>query len=254
MERITFEKLNAVYQLNTKYSKLKTEDYNSSYSCMWEVNAQRNTTSSSYVFIMDRKEVRINGKPVEKLMDRVVYEMGSALYPVRLEVTGQMEPMRILNYEEILERRKAIEEKCRKDYPGDVINRYIKHSEKYFSKPRVLLLSLYNDSFIKLYFRNLFEIPVEKDVRERVDFYNFPLSEMKSSYYCTITKPEENKRKLYGPLMAIIPGQDGQAQIEYSFSPQGNPVMINGVFTAKKDLKEYRKKIDINLQGNTDKK
>ena len=247
MEKLTFNSMQAIYLLDTEYRKLKGENYVSEYSCRWHLTARYSSTTESYEFTLYRSDVKINGEKVEKLMDRIVLEIGSSLYPVRFEVSAQMQILRIINYDEIVDRWRVTTEKCRNEHPGDVIERYIRHSSEGISDERALLLSLYKDSFINLYFRNLYMLP-EEDERERVEWQNFPLREMKSTYYCTIEKPEENRRRLNGPLMVILPGQKGSADIDFIYGPCGELEDITGEFSATKDGNRYIKRVHIRLQ------
>lgn len=245
MKKLSFKTLKAVYLLNTEYRKLKEEDYVSAYSCQWHLKAQYDPASKTYTFDLDRKDVKIDRKKVEQLMDRIMLEIGNSLYPLRFEVTPQLQVNQIINYDEIVGRWRETTQKCRDEHPGDIMERYIEHSSGSFSNQRTLLLSLYRDSFINLYFRNLYELPQSPDERERMEWQNFPLSEMKSSYFCTIEEPEENRRKLEGPLMAIIPSQEGHGQVDFMYGEYGEPEEIDGLFTAIHDGKHYRKKIQI---------
>ena len=68
---------------------------------------------------------------------------------------------------------------------------------------------------------------------------------MKSTYYCKIDKPEENERRLEGSFMAIIPGQSGMAEIDYTYGTKNVPKKISGLFTVTSDSKQYQKKIDV---------
>lgn len=248
MKGLSFKKMNVVYGLETEYRKHKSEDYVSTYSCLWEVKGTYEEASNSYEFCLERKDVKINGKKVEKLMDRIVYEIGSSLYPIRLKVSAQLGVSQILNYDEVVERWKAVTEKCRQEHPGEVLERYIRYSRDSISTPRSLLLSLFNDSFINLYFRNLYIVPEDKNIRERVEILNFPLQEIKSCYFCTIEAPEAETRKLEGALMVIVPGQEGHAEIDFKYHPKGVPDTVAGVFSAIHNGKEYRKTIKIALQ------
>ncbi len=200
MEKLSFRTLQAVYLLNTEYRKLKEEDYVSAYSCQWHLKAQYDPASKTYTFDLDRKDVKIDRKKAEKLMNRIMLEIGNSLYPLRLEVTPQLQINKIINYDEIEGRWREATQKCRDEHPGDIMERYIEHSSGSFSSQRALLRSFYRDSFINLYFRNLYALPQSPDERERMEWQNFPLSEMKSCYFCTIEGPEQNRRKLEGPL------------------------------------------------------
>ena len=245
MDGILLGKTDLIYGLKTEYRELKTQDYISEYSCIWHVKALYDNTVQSYEFSLDRSEVKINNREPEKLMDRIMFETGSSLYPVRFKVSKQMEISQIINYAEITGRWKETAGKCSDEYPGDVMNRYMEYSAASLSNPRTFLRSLYNDSFINLYFRNLYILPQSEDERERIELNNFPLREMKSTYYCTIKAPEANMRKLEGTLMAIISDQKGTASIDYTYGKQGEPENITGIFTAGNDSRQFQKKITV---------
>jgi hypothetical protein len=247
MDGISIKKEDWVFSLKTEYRRLKATDYVSAYSCLWHVKANYNSNTQLCDFSLDRSEVKINNREPEKLMDRIVYEIGSSLYPMRLNISQQMEIVQISNYGEVVDRWKETAEKCRNEHPGEVIDRYIDYSSANISTPLSLKRSLYGDSFFNLYFRNLYLLPEDEEERECVELPNFPEKGMKSAYYCKIQAPSATVRRLDGTLMAILPSQEGVADIDYTLGVHGAPETIAGSFTAVNRSGQYQKKIAVDL-------
>ena len=140
------------------YCRKDFEQPISDYRCRWLIKACYNAQADMYEFTLDRKDISISHQENLKLMDKISMEMGNVFYPLQLLTVPTMGVQKIVNLGNIKRRwtEKAVE--CCLAYPGEVLEQYLEDSENNMSNDRKLCKYLYRDSFINMYFRNMYAL------------------------------------------------------------------------------------------------
>ena len=227
MERLLFGSMQAGYRIESKYIIDSEENDCSTYSSKLQVSAQYEKEKDNYTFILNRSEALLNGKPAGKLMDRIMCEAGSSLYPLHLRVSPHLWILDVLNFNEIKQRW----QQCAGDWmakaPSPELERYFRFSEKNLANSKTLITSLYRDTFCNLYFRDIFTPTGDDEVR-LIRWQNFPEREMDQSYLYQIKPEEANRIRLSGEIMKIVPEHNGTFDTVYETGDQGEIQRIKG--------------------------
>lgn len=247
MERLILQHLKTSYLFCSEYRRKDFEQAISDYRCRWLIKACYNAQTDMYEFTLDRKDISISHQENLKLMDKISMEMGNAFYPLQLLTVPTMGVQKIVNLGDIKRRWTEKAAECRLAYPGEVLEQYLEDSENNMSNDRKLCKYLYRDSFINMYFRNMYALTAEEE-REFFEWYHFPQPNVLSTYFCTI-EGSENKRIFKGERMAIAPTQTGTASGEYLYGNEGDIREIKASFSAIYEQYEFEKRICI-IQDN----
>lgn len=243
MERLTSGQLETSYSFYSEHIRKDREQPVSDYRCRWLVKGCRNTATDLYEFTLERKDISVSHQENLKLMDKISMEMGNAFYPLRILTAPTLGVREIVNIVDIRRRWTEKATECRATYPGEILEQYLENSEENMSDDRELCRFLYRDSFINMYFRNMYALTGEEE-REFFEWYNFPQPNVLSTYFCTI-EGDANKRTFAGERMAIVPSQTGVASGAYLYGKEGEIRRIDASFTAKYEQHEYEKRIRI---------
>lgn len=117
-----------------------------------KVNCPRIINHISYLYIIDRKQVYINDKIPHTTADEFAEQCGKVIYPLHLLISQAGAVRGIANHCEIAERWKQKKEYLLKRYQGDLIEWYIRETEKGIGNKEALLRNLQQDWFLSLYF------------------------------------------------------------------------------------------------------
>ena len=240
MERLLFGFMQAGYRIESKYSINSGEHYGSTFSSKLHVIARYEKERDSYTFILNRSEVLLNEKPAEKLMDRVMCEMGNSLYPIHLRVSPHLWILDVLNFNEIKQRRQQCADAWRAKASSDELERYFWFSEKNTADSKTLIASLYRDTFFNLYFRDIFT-PTENDETKLIRWQNFPVREMDQSYLYQIKPEGVNRFRLSGEIMKIKPEHSGTFDTVYETGDRGEIRRIKGRIESEWEGNRYQK-------------
>jgi len=228
------------YRIESKYIMDSEENYCSTFSSKLHVVARYEKERDSYTFILNRSEVLLNGKPAEKLMDRVMCEMGNCLYPLHLRVSPRLWVSDVLNFNEIKQRRQQCADDWKAKASSDELERYFWFSKKNTADSKTLIASLYRDTFFNLYFRDIFT-PTEDDDVRTICWQNFPVRETDQSYFYRINPEGVNRFRLSGEIMQIKPEHNGTFDTVYETGDGGEIRRIKGRIESDREGTRYRK-------------
>lgn len=247
MEGISLKSLSAEYLVKNKYSKGTDENSHSVFSCVFHLNVVHDDINNRYNYTIRRADVQIDGKPVKKLMDRIICEIGNSIYPISLVVTPQMQIIDVNNYEDIKKNWADCTKTLLKKYPSYAMSRYVKMSEKNILDKNSFIQSLYQDTFFNAYFRDIYT-PMSEDEACSILWRNFPKRQMSQTYLYQINSSED-KIILSGNIMQIVPEQEGYCTIEYKLGEKGEILDIKGKIESKHDNKLYKKEISVKSEN-----
>jgi hypothetical protein len=255
MEKLSFDSLRADYKVCSEYIIQTEEHYCSSFDCTLNITALYNTADENYEFIINRSNVLINGKEATKLMDKIICEIGNALYPLRLKVSPLLCILNVMNFHEIIHRRKKCIEKLTDKYPAYQIERHIMESGKNFSGEQKFIHALYQNVFFNLYFRDIYT-PAQTDEAFPILWANFPKRGMNRTYLYQIKAIDESQINTVGEIMKVLPEQQGHYDMMYEIGKYGEIHAVKGKITGTDNTKEYIKQVCVesfNLKTNTTK-
>jgi hypothetical protein len=247
MEKLSFEAMQAVYYLESEYLIGNEVNYCSAFNSKLRINALYEKGKDRYRFFVDRSDVFLNGKPVRKRMDKIIYEIGKSLYPLYLVVSPFLRIMDVSNFEEVKIRRQNCADKLLNENPSDDLVRYIRLSGKNLSDNKSFINSLYQDVFFNLYFRNIFTQTADNEVR-LMQWQNFPKSGMNNSYLYTVKSMEDKKVHLAGEVMKVDPDSNGAFSMEYKLGNEGEIRSIDGEIETSWERKNYIKRLSVKAE------
>jgi hypothetical protein len=200
-----------------------------------------------YCFNLNRSNVLLNDKKPETLTDRILYEIGTSLYPLKLKVSPFLQIIDVNNREEIYSRWKKCTEKCLQKNNTELLRNYVHTNEAIFSKKERFIELLYRDTFVKLYFRNIYRQTDEKEAI-LIRWDNFPESKMNSSYLYQLEKTD-SMIQTSGKIMKILPHQEGFYQMKYKVGTRGEIFEICGTVDNQHNGKKYAKQIAVTSEN-----
>lgn len=213
-----------------------------------QVTAQYDGINDLYLFDIQRMETLLNGKPIEKLMDRVMYDVGNSCYPIRLRVSPRLWITEVINYNEIKYRRQTCMQDWLEKAPSPELERYARFSEKNMANGKTFISSLYRDSFYNLYFRDIFT-PTEGDEVRMIRWYNFPEREMDQSYLYTLKPESANNIRMDGEIMKIVSEQNGTLEVVYETGDKGEIRQIAGKIASESGSHVYIKQFSLKSES-----
>ena len=219
----------------------------SSFKCNISLEASYEKEHDFYYFRLDRRKVLLNNRKPEKLMDRIVYEIGNSLYPLKLKVSPYLQIVNVDNLKEIYSRWKACTEKSLQKNDTEQLRKYIRIAGANFFGKEQFIESLYRDTFVKLYFRDIYKQTAENE-RKLIRWDNFPEGKMNSSYLYRVEQTDSMIRTT-GEVMKILPDMEGTYQMEYKIGMKGEIGEINGSVDKLHNNKKYSKQITITAEN-----
>jgi hypothetical protein len=252
MEKMLFGSLYAVYRMEIRYAINNSpdsgeENYRSVFAEKWHVNARCEKERDVYVFTLNRSETLLNGKPPEKLMDRIMHEAGSAYYPLSLLVSPRLGIRDVVNFAEVKRRWQECARKLQESTPSPELERYFRFSEKNLADSRTFTAMLYRNAFYNLYFRDIFT-PTPKGEVHLIRWENFPEREMNQSYLYQVKPVGENKIHLSGEIMKIVPEHRGIYDSTYETGPLGEIQRISGKIETEWEENRYTKQFSLEAE------
>jgi plasmid maintenance system killer protein len=251
MKKMLFDRMNAVYRIKSRYDKVSLDGgdhYSSVFNEKWHINAQLNKEQDLYVFILNRSETLLNGKPPEKLMDKIMLETGNSYYPVHLLVSPQLIIMDIINFDGIIEKWKKCALDLQERMSSPELERYLRFSENNLAGSRKFISSLYRNAFYKLYFRDIFTSTTDDEVR-LIRWDNFPEREMNQSYLYQVKPSGENEIRLSGEIMKIVPEHNGTYDSTYETGTFGEILRITCHIETEWEGSRYTKHLQIEAEA-----
>lgn len=248
MERILFKALSADYLVSSKYIKGTEADYHTVFSAVYRLNIVYDEGNNRYNCKINRSDVLIDGKPVKKLMDRILLEIGDGIYPLSLNISPNLQITNILNYEEVKNRWTNRTRKLLKKYPSYPMTRYVKMSGKNISDREKLVDALYRDTFFNVYFRDIYSPTADKEAYP-ILWVNFPERGMNLTYLYEINPMKESKINTSGDVMQIVPGQEGHLTMDYKLGEKGEIHGITGIVESRHQNKLYMKQISVKSEN-----
>lgn len=247
MEGFSFDSLHACYKLESVYTVQSKDYYQSAYSSHIDIQANIDEKDGNYNFIITRSNVLLNGKPVSKLMDRIMYEIGNSLYPLVIKASNRSEIIDILNFDEIKVRWTRCGNYFIKKYPSYQLDHYISMSEKNLISKEDFIISLYQDTFTNIYFRNIYT-PPGKNEAGLIKWQNFPEKEMNQSYLYQMEIIDKDEILLSGEIMQIVPEHNGTFNMEYKTGKYGEILHTTGKVESNYKGKLYFKEITLDAE------
>lgn len=244
MKGLSFKSLSAQYIVNNTYIVGTEENYHSNFCCRYHINILYNDISCYYNFKIYRSDIRIDEKPVRKLMDRIIMEIGESIYPLSIIVSPNLEILDILNFKEIKERWHDCTKNLLEKYPSRQLERYVNMSKKNVSDIPSCINSLYKDTFFNVYFRDIYT-PTEEDEALPILWNNFPRREMNQTYLCQVNPMKEHNICITGDIMQIVPSYEGYCTMDYELGKKGEIQDISGKIRCKYKTETYIKQISV---------
>lgn len=116
---------------------------------------------------------KINGQEADLVADELAIKAASCLYPLNLLVTRQDGIIGINNIDEIQKRWLDVRKNMLNYNEGEIIEKYLRITEKSIKDEEALLLSLKNDWFLYAYFNRIYQTYTSEYVIE--NFIKVPL-------------------------------------------------------------------------------
>lgn len=190
--------------------------------------------------LLKRYDVQIE-HAISSVVNTSMIELGESLYPVELNIHPDGKICKIINFEEIRERRKNKASELLNRFLAVNFRKYIEMSQDNLIDEKALQKALLKDSFIQLYFSCASGLPF------CYTCHNFPQKGLKSSYYCNINKKEADafvyvaRPAFPDPSCKIMRGD-----IISKISAEGSLSGIKAGFMLQQEGREaYRREIDI---------
>ena len=247
-EGTLFKSLSADYFVKNKYKKGTKDDSHTEFSCVYHLNAVYDAVHGYYTYTIGRSDILIDDRPVKKLMDKIICEIGDSIYPVSLAVTPWMQIRDVVNYEEIRQRWTDCTKELLRKYPSYPMRRYVKMSERNISDKEKLISSLYKDTFFNVYFRDIYT-PTEENEAMSILWENFPKREMNQTYQYQVSPMQVGRISTSGEVMQIVPGQEGNYSMDYTLGEEVEILDITGNIESKYQDKLYAKQISVKSQN-----
>lgn len=204
-----------------------------SYSSKVEIVIRKNLLNKHVVTLQRKYDIRIDGQSPEKVMDHLMMELGSSLYPLSFYVV-ESNHFEIVNFENIVAKW---EEKCREmleERPTIEFVNYVELARTNLTTDG-LITALSRDSFYQLYFADI-------DLDSfKIDCCNFPGCGSKTTYCGTAQKKNvgAQEHKYYDLDLAFnYPDTDGSGFLSYTLFPQGDIKLVEGEFRLANDGSE----------------
>lgn len=247
MERLSLKSLSTVYDLQSRYVVETEENYCSVYSCAYHLDASYESESDRYIFKISRSGMQIDGKPVGKLMDKIMLEIGNSIYPLALSVSPQMKIEDVMNYAEVKQRWTECTKEQLENHPSAEMERYVDRSRRNMSDINSFIDSLRADTFFNVYFRNIY-VPTPRGEANLIQWSNFPRREMNQTYLYRVGLAEENRIDVSGQIMQIVPEQNGSYTMSYEVGAMGEIIDITGSVESRYQGRLYQKCISIKVE------
>ena len=239
--------MQAVYRMESNYIIDSEENYGPVFGSKIHIAAQYDKGKDIYTFIINQTEALLDGKPAEKLMDRIMHEAGCSYYPLFLSVSPRLWILDVPNFKEVKLLRQECAGNLRKKMPSPELERYFRFSEKNMENSKTFIASLYRNSFYKLYFRDIFT-PAAKDEVRLIHWPNFPSRDTDRSCWYRVNPVEANKIRLSGQIMKIAPEHNGTFEAVYETGPDGEIRRINGKIETRVENKSYIKRLSLDAE------
>jgi hypothetical protein len=169
-----FRTLTSLYSVAVTY---RLPDYTEQrYDSKIVVKAQRK--KEKYLFTLEERfGIQLNNEAPQKVMDRLMTQLGNSLYPIELYVSERGELLAVPNFEQIKNVwLKTAKELLRQNKTLEFKN-YLEAAQMNLSDEQKFLKVLPKDNFIQLFFKDYAENKVE------LAFVNFPFQNRKTNYY-----------------------------------------------------------------------
>lgn len=117
-----------------------------------ECRFQNYTNNGNYLLFLNRKQVFINDKLPQNKLYEMADEMAKTIYPVILHINKDNKIIDIVNYKEILTRKKSTLQRLSEYFKGDTAQTCLSNFERHCSNPNIIIRALESDLFYKLLF------------------------------------------------------------------------------------------------------
>ncbi|ELY2018669.1 hypothetical protein SL053_002600 [Flavobacterium psychrophilum] len=112
--------------------------------------------SSSNILEINRKQVYINNKEPEFIIEQLADKISQTIFPIQVKLSGQGEIEAIENHEEIKKRWASNQESLKDYYEEDITEKIIAKSNSYFNNKHLITESLSKNWFFNLYFKPIY--------------------------------------------------------------------------------------------------
>lgn len=110
----------------------------------------------NFIFELDRKQVYIDNKSPDLLIDRLADELGSYLYPVQIKVDIQGYIKDIQNHGELVQGWDQNKYKPKRYYAGSIAERIIENMDHAIRSKQRVLSALKQDWFLSVFFSGIY--------------------------------------------------------------------------------------------------
>lgn len=202
--------------------------------------------SGGYKCLLKRYDVQL-GQVSSSIAHRLIIELGESLYPIELEISPDKVIRRVINFEEIKERRTSKAEELLSCFSTGLFRKYIEMSQHSLKDEEALRKALLRDTFIQLFF----SCASENSFYYTCD--NFPRKGKKSCYYCEIDKREEDACFYTArPAFSCPSHEIMEGSIVSNISGKSGLVGIKAAFMFQREEEVYRREIEISILSGDD--
>ncbi|MCL9805302.1 hypothetical protein NAT51_07205 [Flavobacterium amniphilum] len=121
-----------------------------------EVSLLNNVNQNGFVYVIDRKNLLIDGSAPDTVFDQLACDCGNALFPMKFLVNSLGEIEQIFEHQQMVERWEIIKNKLINYYEGDTALDYIKLSDSNIRNTGVLKKMMQNHLFVYFFFKPLY--------------------------------------------------------------------------------------------------
>lgn len=218
-----------------------------------EVVNIRNNQNQNIVEV-NRKQVYINNKEPESIIDQLADKIFKTIFPVQLIIAGNGKIEAIANHDELKNRWISKQENLKSYFIEDTANKIIAKANIYFDNPLFLLEAIACNWFFNLFFKPIYgSYTVSQEIKYNTQFplNGNALTEFEITQ--NIEKAYTKKNKLIINALGNVTENTGTAQetmyktnIQYKLNGQDNTVnTINGLFTVTNNQKTNKIVVEI---------
>ncbi|MFH6935271.1 peptidoglycan-binding protein LysM [Flavobacterium sp. FlaQc-30] len=147
------DKINKEYQVNyTTVFGDEADTIEMKVSVKW-LATDRN---KYHLFEINRKDVQVNNKMPDTVMDELEAKTGEVLYPLKIVADESGKWIDIYNYDEIDNRWKEAKEAVLDYFEGEVAENYIEQTEYALDNSETLFDALASDFFLRTFFNGIY--------------------------------------------------------------------------------------------------
>ncbi len=191
------------------------------------VEARSEKESGRYIFRLEgQRNILLNREPPQEVMDKLMIELGNAVYPLSLVVSQEGEILTVKNFLSVKEQWERKTEAILKEQYTQPLEQYIRIASRNLKQETALRKSLVKKTFIRLFF-----LPFNTEMFT-LKFENFPLRGDLVVFRCEPEQaPTNENTRRYSASLLFPATYQGEGHIRYVHSEAGDLLTTEGQFT-----------------------